>query len=316
MCCFEVFSVEESKSPVLQDHMPLCSRLTRLWFYIIYATAHRVKVSVLDQWWLSGRGFYCTCFFAFNEICQWQFDYLPPWKRKEQFEESLTFPLLSTITCSAFSIFCISSVQSAPYVPHKYLWFSENFTMNLYSLSLMEMKCACVCMCICCVPESDLLWISLTGRWASRQSPVCIFNKAERMHGKNDVVSLVCISLFFEEKGTRQRRRQRKRGTKVTLAWGIVILPPQCDADFKTLLPHSSHGTMELLCTVARINMPSSCINLPLNPKKCFSGKTWPRNVKWLRSSVLRWEEIMQRTNLLAEVINHKLFYSYSQSAG
>lgn len=67
--------------------------------------------------------------------------------------------------------------------------------MNLYSLSLMEMKCACVCMCICCVPESDLLWIS--GRWASRQSPVCIFNKAERMHGKNDVVSLVCISLFF-----------------------------------------------------------------------------------------------------------------------
>lgn len=194
--------------------MPLCSRLTRLWFYIIYATAHRVKVSVLDQWWLSGRGFYCTCFFAFNEICQWQFDYLPPWKRKEQFEESLTFPLLSTITCSAFSISCISSVQSAPYVPHNYLWFSENFTMNLYSLSLMEMKCACVCMCICCVPESDLLWISLTGRWASRQSPVCIFNKAERMHGKNDVVSLVCISLFFWRERNQTKTETEKERDK------------------------------------------------------------------------------------------------------
>ena len=210
MCCFEVFSVEESKSPVLQDHMPLCSQLTRLWFYIIYATAHWVKVSVLDQWWLSGRGFYCTCFFAFNETCQWQFDYLPLWKRKEQFEESLTFPLLSTIACSAFSIFCISSVHSAPYVSHKYLWFSENFTMNLYSLSLTEWKCACVCMCICCVPESDLLWISLTGRWASRQSPVCIFNKAETMQA-GLVYCLLSVFLFFKKRKEPDKDREAEK---------------------------------------------------------------------------------------------------------
>lgn len=65
---------------------------------------------------------------------------------------------------------------------------------------------------------------------------------------------------------------------------------------------------------VANRNIPSSCINLPLNPKKNASAA---RCDPEMSNSVLGWGgEIMQRTNLLAEVINHKLFCSYSQSTG
>lgn len=101
----------------------LYSQLTLLWFYIIYTAARWVKVSVFDQFWPSEKGFYCTCFFPSNEIFQWQFDYLLLWRQKEQFEDRLTFPLLSTTTCSAFPIYRISSIHSAPQVPHKYLWY-------------------------------------------------------------------------------------------------------------------------------------------------------------------------------------------------
>lgn len=60
---------------------------------------------------------------------------------------------------------------------------------------------------------------------------------------------------------------------------------------------------------VANWNTSSSCINLPLNSEKqrASAATTWPRTVKRLQRCVLRREEIIRGTNLLAEVINRKL---------
>lgn len=60
-----------------------------------------------------------------------------------------------------------------------------------------------------------------------------------------------------------------------------MILPPQCKAEFKhcPVIP----ARKPWCYYAANRNMPSSCINLPLNPKKCLGSRTWPRNVKWLQ---------------------------------
>lgn len=134
------------KSPVLQGHI-LYSQLTQLWFYITYTAAHWVKVSVLDLFWPSEKGFYCSCFFPSNEIFQWQFDYLPLWRQKEPFEDRLTFPLLSTTACSAFPISPTAShlFTLHPQVPCKYLWYWENFYNELLQ-SPHNRKEICPCM--------------------------------------------------------------------------------------------------------------------------------------------------------------------------
>lgn len=140
------------------DEPVLYSQLIQLWFYIIYTEARWVKVSVLDQFWPTEKVFYCTCFFPFNEIFQWHFDYLPPWREKEQFEDRLTFPLLSTTTCSAFPIYHILSIHSATHVHCKY-------TKILREFDHKPTQPVCVSMwCFRCIPGWDLQRIPLSGR--------------------------------------------------------------------------------------------------------------------------------------------------------
>lgn len=143
------------------------------------SAARWVKVSVLDLFWPWEKGFYCTCFFLFNEIFQWQFDYLPLWRSNLKTDWPFLFSLQPA--CPAFSINHISSIHSAPLVPRKHLWYGQNLTTNPYSLCITGRKGVCVSFCVASVVSlnGDLQWISLTGRWASRWSPVCIFNKAK-----------------------------------------------------------------------------------------------------------------------------------------
>lgn len=127
---------------------------------------------------------------------------------------------------------------------------------------------------------------------------------------------LWCLCVYF-----RRREKMRQRQGDIERKGERWHCPGAASYYLHNVMLNSKHCSLipagEPWCYyVPDGNMPSPCINLPLNPKKCLSSQTWPRNVKWLWRSVLRWEEIMQGTNLLAEVINHKLFYSDSQSNG
>lgn len=164
---------------------------------------------------------------------------------------------------------------------------------------------------------------AVTGRWILRWSPVCIFNEAKIMHAG----LLFCFVFFFcrapvlilkekkkwqKDTKTNKIEREKERGRQCS--------PGATSYYLLNVMQHSKHWTRIPLgkpwCYSMYRNMLSSCINLPVNLKKCLSSKNWPRNVKRLSHNVLRWEEIMQGTNLLAEVINYKLFYWDSQRTG
>lgn len=163
---------------------------------------------------------------------------------------------------------------------------------------------------------------AVTGRWILRWSPVCIFNESKIMHAGLLVCFvfhfLLCLCAYFKRekkwqkdtKTNKKREREKERERQCS--------PGATSYYLLNVMQHSKHWTHIPLgkawCYYAMYrNMLSSCINLPVNHKKCLSSKNWPRNVKRLSHNVLRWEEIMQGTNLL---INYKLFYSDSQSTG
>lgn len=97
-----------------------------------------------------------TCFFPSNEIFQWCFDYLLLWRKKDQFEESLTFPPFSALPFPSNISHCAPLTGKERY--------------------LCMFTCIFVSVCVCYILEWDLQWIPLTGSQASGSSSLfCIF---------------------------------------------------------------------------------------------------------------------------------------------
>ncbi len=97
----------------------------------------------------------------------------------------------------------------------------------------------------------------------------------------------VCVVCILEEKKIRQRQMD-KEGER----WHCPGASSYClhnvglNSKHRSLIPARQPWSYY----VANRHMPSPCINLPLNPKKCLNSKTWPRNVKWLQRSVPKME--------------------------
>lgn len=61
----------------------------------------------------------------------------------------------------------------------------------------------------------------------------------------------VSVGILEEEKKMRRRQGNKERGGgRADAAPGIVLLPRHGDAEFTTLLPHSSHRPLVLLCCI------------------------------------------------------------------
>ncbi len=149
------FSIEEKEeSNSTRAHTTWPTHTTHFLCYIHSSWLSKGPVvwSVLTQW----KGLYC-CLFPSNGIFQWQFDYPPLWRKKEQFEDRLTFS--SLYNCSlCFFIHCILTIPSA-------LCSSLQISVVLrevyhkHSQSARNKKerdmCVCVFFCIC---VASLFW--------------------------------------------------------------------------------------------------------------------------------------------------------------
>lgn len=154
------------------------------------------------------KSFYSTCFFPTNEIFQWQFDYLVLWRLKEQFEDSLTFPL--------FSFDCLLCLSNIPHLifsvctkgPRKYLWHRAFFTINPSQCRHnRKKKWLCVFVWFRYVPEWMGFAVDTFDCYALKLSLACILNKAKRIQAS--VLFVLSVWKNKEEKEIRQRKRGR-----------------------------------------------------------------------------------------------------------
>lgn len=167
MCSFEVFSIEEKKSQVLQDHI-LHSQPTQLWFYIIYTVARWVKVSVLDQFWPSKKPF--TVLLSFLPMKHFNGNLITCCWGERKSNLKTDWPFLFSLQPLALTFPSTAS--------HSFTLFLANicdtesiFTLNLYSLRIAWRKGVCVYFCVsvwnlCSLSLNGwvLQWISSTGR--------------------------------------------------------------------------------------------------------------------------------------------------------
>lgn len=208
-----------------------------------------------------------------------------------------------------------SSQPAISSVPWKYIWYYEYFTTNLNSLHITERKGACVCFVYLC----GICVVSLNGICSGYPWQVGkLWDKILSVfliEGLTVVFAVCGVSVcIFRSKGGKKDRETKKESERGDTAQGHAYTSAMCCwiHNIAPLFQPGNHGAIMSRMETCRLHV--SIYHWTLKKKKASAAKTWPRNVKWLQRSVLKWEEIMQGTNLLAEVINHKLFYTYSQS--